>query len=100
MSGSPEPATYTTPVTPARTRRWSPAVTSRSAEHSSAARPPSTISAPEPGPRRCGTSSSISRAPGRPEAANRPASTRCPAESSVAANRVTGSSGRLNSSAG
>ena len=32
MSGSPEPATYTTPVTPARTRRWSPAVTSRSAE--------------------------------------------------------------------
>ena len=30
MSGSPEPATYTTPVTPARTRRWSPAVTSRS----------------------------------------------------------------------
>src|SRR5512146_1298061 len=100
MRGSPAAVWYGTPVTPAMTSRWSPAVTSRSAEHSSAVRPPSGISAPDAGPRRCGTSSSISRAAGRPEAANRPASTRCPPASSVTANRVTGSSGRLNSSAG
>jgi hypothetical protein len=80
--------------------RWSPAGIRCSAEHSSAASPPSTISAPEAGPRRWGTSSSISRAPGRPEAAKRPASTRCPADSNVTANPVTGSSARPNSSAG
>jgi hypothetical protein len=70
-----------------------------SAEHSSAARPASTISAPEDGPRRCGTSPSISRAPGRPDAANRPASTRCPAASTTTAKAVTGSCARPNSSA-
>ena len=72
----------------------------RSAAHSSAASPPSTISAPEASPRWCGTSSTISRAPGRPSAANRPASTRCLVPSIVTANRVTGSSARPNTSAG
>ena len=82
------------------TSRWSPAGQTCSAEHSSAASPPSTIRAPDAGPRRCGTSPSISRAAGRPAAANRPASTRWPAPSSTTANRVTGSSARPNSSAG
>src|SRR5579863_3256816 len=54
------------------TSRWSPAGKTCTTEHSSAARPASTISAPESGPRRCGTSSSISRAPGRFAAAGRP----------------------------
>ena len=48
------------------TARWSPAgISCGEAEHSSAAEPPpSTISAPDWGRAGCGTSSSISRAPG------------------------------------
>jgi hypothetical protein len=100
MRGSTASVTYGTFVTRARTSRWSPSTRTCSAAHSSAASPPATISAPEVSPRWCGTSSTISRAPGRPAAANRPASTRCPVPSIVTANRVAGSSARPNSSAG
>ena len=67
----------------------------RATEHSSAARPPDGISAPDAAPRACGTASRISRALGRPAAANWPAITFCADDSSVTANRAAGNEGRL-----
>jgi hypothetical protein len=87
-------------MTEAITSRWSPAGTRRATEHSSAASPSDGISAPDREPRSCGTSSSASRALGRPSAANRPASIFCAADSSVTANRAAGSDGLLSTSAG
>ena len=91
---------YATLVTAEMTSRWSPAGTRRATVHSSAASPPEGISAPDKSPRTCGTSSSSSRALGRPAAANRPASIFCDAESSVTAKPAAGSDGLLSTSAG
>jgi hypothetical protein len=58
------------------------------------------MSAPENAPRACGVAARISRAPGRPSAANWPAITFWEADSSVTANVKAGIEGRLSTSAG